>query len=109
MLAGTTMSRRSMFMYGSQLEHSERGHVGSGLGKSPAFGSPGIATPTRTINTTGESTTVDGLEFIFQNAPGSEAPAELTFYLPAKKAFCGGRSGIAQYAQPLHAARRKGA
>jgi alkyl sulfatase BDS1-like metallo-beta-lactamase superfamily hydrolase len=88
-LAGSTMSRRSMFMYGSQLERSPRGHVGSGLGKSPAFGSPGIAPPTTVIDTTGESHTIDGVEFVFQNAPGSEAPAELTFYLPELKAFCG--------------------
>jgi alkyl sulfatase BDS1-like metallo-beta-lactamase superfamily hydrolase len=88
-IAGTTMSRRSMFMYGSQLEHSPRGHVDSGLGKSPAFGSPGISAPTRVIDTTGETMTIDGVEFVFQNAPGSEAPAELTFYLPQKKAFCG--------------------
>ena len=88
-IAGTTMSRRSMFMYGSQLEHSDRGHVDSGLGKGPAFGSPGIVSPTRIIDRTGETVTIDGVEFIFQNAPGSEAPAELTFYLPQLKAFCG--------------------
>ena len=88
-IAGTTMSRRSMFMYGSQLERSPFGHVGSGLGKGPAFGSPGLATPTRVISQTGERVTIDGVNFIFQNAAGSEAPAELTFYLPEKKAFCG--------------------
>jgi alkyl sulfatase BDS1-like metallo-beta-lactamase superfamily hydrolase len=88
-LAGTTMSRRSMFMYGSQLEHSARGHVDTGLGKGPAFGSVSIAQPTRIITTTGETMTIDGVEFIFQNVPGSEAPAELTFYLPQLKAFGG--------------------
>ena len=88
-VAGTTMSRRSMFMYGSQLERSAFGHIGSGLGKGPAFGSPGITTPTRVISQTGEKATIDGVDFIFQNAAGSEAPAELTFYLPEKKAFCG--------------------
>lgn len=88
-IAGTTMSRRSMYMYGSQLERSPRGHVDSGLGKGPALGSPGIAAPTRTITTTGETLTIDGVDFVFQNAPGSEAPAELTFYLPQHKAFCG--------------------
>lgn len=88
-IVGSTMSRRAIFMYGSQLEHSARGHVGSGLGKSPAFGSPSIAEPTRIIETTGETVMIDGVEFIFQNAPGSEAPAELTFYLPKLKAFCG--------------------
>ncbi|HEY6130733.1 MAG TPA: alkyl sulfatase dimerization domain-containing protein, partial [Halioglobus sp.] len=88
-IAGTTMGRRAMYMYGSQLEHSARGHVDSALGKSPAPGSPGIVAPTRTITTTGESLRIDGVDFIFQNAPGSEAPAELTFYLPQHKAFCG--------------------
>jgi alkyl sulfatase BDS1-like metallo-beta-lactamase superfamily hydrolase len=88
-IAGNTMSRRSMFMYGSQLEHSSRGHIGSGLGKGPAFGSVGIAPPTKIIDTTGEALTIDGVEFVFQNVPGSEAPAELTFYLPELKAFCG--------------------
>jgi len=88
-LAGSTMGRRAMYMYGSQLEHSPRGHVGSGLGKGPAFGSTGIAPPTRIIDTTGQALTIDGVDFIFQNVPGSEAPAEMTFYLPALKAFCG--------------------
>ena len=88
-VVGSTMSRRAMFMYGSQLEHSVRGHVGSGLGKGPAFGSPSIAEPTRIIDSTGDTVLVDGVEFIFQNAAGSEAPAELTFYLPQFKAFCG--------------------
>ncbi len=88
-LAGSTMSRRAMFMYGSQLEHSPRGHVGSGLGKGPAFGSPGIAQPTVSITETGQRLILDGVEFVFQYAPESEAPAELTFYLPEKKAFCG--------------------
>ena len=88
-IVGSTMSRRSMYMYGSQLEHSAKGHIGSGLGKGPAFGSPGIATPTHIIDATGESIIIDGVEFIFQNAAGSEAPAELTFYLPELKAFCG--------------------
>ena len=88
-IAGTTMSRRAMYMYGGQLERSPLGHVDTGLGKSPAFGSPGIARPTRIIDTTGERLSIDGVEFVFQNAAGSEAPAELTFYLPDKKAFSG--------------------
>lgn len=88
-LAGTTMSRRAMYMYGSQLERSARGHVDTGLGKGPAFGSPGILAPTHIIDSTGTQLTIDGVQFIFQNVPGSEAPAELTFYLPQLKAFCG--------------------
>ena len=33
--------------------------------------------------------TIDGVKFVFQNAPGSEAPSEMTFYLPDSKTFCG--------------------
>ena len=53
--------------------------------------------------------TLDGVRFVFHNVPGSEAPAELTFYLPEKKALCARRSADAHHAQPLHAARRQGA
>jgi alkyl sulfatase BDS1-like metallo-beta-lactamase superfamily hydrolase len=87
-LAGTTMSRRAVYMYGRQLERSPTGHVGSGLGKSPAFGSPGIRKPDIVIRDTGQKLTIDGVDFVFQNVAHSEAPAELTFYLPQKKAFC---------------------
>jgi len=88
-IAGTAMSRRAMFMYGKQLARSERGHVDSGLGISPAFGTFGLLEPTEIIDHTPQTLVIDGLEFIFQNAPGSEAPAELTFYLPRVKAFNG--------------------
>ena len=88
-IAGTAMSRRAMFMYGKQLPRSERGHVDSGLGISPAFGSFGLLQPTEIIDRTPQALVIDGIEFVFQNAPGSEAPAELTFYLPHVKAFNG--------------------
>jgi alkyl sulfatase BDS1-like metallo-beta-lactamase superfamily hydrolase len=89
-IAGTTMGRRSTYMYGRRLDRSERGHVGSGLGKSPAFGGmTGILAPTRLVDHTPQAMSIDGVDFVFQNAPGSEAPAELTFYLPRYRAFCG--------------------
>ena len=88
-IAGPAMSRRAMFMYGKQLARSERGHVDSGLGKSPAFGTFGLLESTEIIDRTPQTLEIDGIEFIFQNAPGSEAPAELTFYLPHVKAFNG--------------------
>lgn len=88
-IAGAAMSRRAIFMYGKQLARSERGHIDSGLGKSPAFGTSGLLEPTEIIDHTPQTLEIDGIEFIFQNAPGSEAPAELTFYLPHAKAFNG--------------------
>ncbi len=88
-VAGVAMSRRSLFMYGPRLPRGERGHIGSGLGKAPAIGTIGILPPTQTISKTTTELTIDGVKFVFQNAPGSEAPAELTFYLPDLKTFCG--------------------
>ncbi|MDG2306723.1 MAG: alkyl sulfatase dimerization domain-containing protein [Candidatus Binatia bacterium] len=88
-LAGIAMGRRASFMYGFALERGPRGHVDSGLGKSPARGSFGILQPTDIIDHTPQKMEIDGVEFIFQYAPESEAPAELTFYLPERKAFCG--------------------
>jgi len=88
-LAGVTMLRRSIFMYGKSLAHTPRGHIDTGLGKSPAYGTVGILAPTELITRTGQELTIDGLRFVFQNTPASEAPAEMTFYLPELKAFCG--------------------
>ncbi len=88
-IAGVTMSRRALYMFGLRLPRGERGHVGSGLGKGPAHGTFGILQPTETISKTTTELTIDGVQFVFQNAPGSEAPAELTFYLPDLKTFCG--------------------
>ena len=88
-IAGIAMGRRAMLMYGKQLARSERGHVDSGLGKGPAFGNFGILKPTEIIDHTPQSLKIDGVEFVFQNAPESEAPAELTFYLPQFNAYHG--------------------
>lgn len=88
-IAGPAMVRRSMLMYGKNLQRSSRGLVGNGLGKHPAYGTFGILVPTDTISQTGEERVIDGVRFVFQHVPDSEAPAELTFYLPEQKAFCG--------------------
>lgn len=88
-IAGTAMSRRAMYMYGKRLARNDRGHVGTGLGKGPAFGTFGMASPTELVSETGTQLTIDGVDFVFQTVSGSEAPAEFTFYLPKQKAFCG--------------------
>lgn len=88
-LAGTAMGRRAAFMYGFGLERSPRGHIGSGLGKEPARGTFGIAIPTESIDHTGQKLTIDGVDFVFQYTPESEAPAEFLFHLPQKNALFG--------------------
>ncbi len=88
-IAGIAMGRRADYMYGKRLARSERGHVGSGLGKNPALGTFGILAPTEIIDHTSQEKVIDGVRLLFQNVPESESPAELTFYIPDSKAFCG--------------------
>lgn len=87
-LAGVAMSRRASFMYGMPLARSERGHVDTGLGKQPARGAIDIAEPTDLVDHTPQEMDIDGVRFVFQYAPDSEAPAELTFYLPDTQTYC---------------------
>ncbi len=89
LVAGIVMGRRSLYMYGRLLPRSPTGHIGSGLGKAPAYGSISILAPTEIVDRTLQEKVIDGVRFVFQHVPGSEAPAEFTFYLPEYKAFCG--------------------
>ncbi len=88
LLAGPAMARRAAYMYGFRLARSPRGHVDSGLGKEPGRGSTTILPPTDLVEGTPQEMTLDGLRFVFQYAPETEAPAELMFHLPDQKAFC---------------------
>jgi len=45
-------------------------------------GSVALLRPTDLIIATGDKRTIDGLEFEFQMAPNSEAPAEMHFFIP---------------------------
>ena len=74
-IAGTAMSRRAMYMYGKRLAREERGHVGTGLGKGPAFGSFGLKKPPFTFRAITELS-IDGA-LRFSNVSGSEAPLNL--------------------------------
>ncbi len=87
-LAGITMSRRAGFMYGTALPRSATGHVDTGLGKAPAGGTVSILEPTELVSSTPDDREIDGVAFRFQYTPASEAPAELTFYLPGSRAWC---------------------
>ena len=88
-LAGTAMGRRAMFMYGGALARDAKGHVDTGLGKGLPVGTITIRPPTVLIDRTPQEMELDGVRFVFQYAPESEAPAELTFYLPDLRAWCG--------------------
>jgi len=83
------MGRRAAFMYGASLPRSPLGHVDTGLGKAPSVGTISIREPTAIVDRTPQEMELDGVKFVFQYTPESEAPAELTFYLPEHKAWCG--------------------
>lgn len=86
--AGTAMTRRAAYMYGTLLARGPAGQVGCGLGQNTSTGEVAVIVPTLDITTTGETHVVDGVEIEFQMAPGSEAPAEMHFYFPQFRALC---------------------
>jgi alkyl sulfatase BDS1-like metallo-beta-lactamase superfamily hydrolase len=88
-LAGTAMGRRAGFQFGTNLPIGPRGYVDTGLGKTPLAGTTTFALPTDLVDRTPQELELDGVPFVFQYTPESEAPAELAFYLPASKAYCG--------------------
>jgi alkyl sulfatase BDS1-like metallo-beta-lactamase superfamily hydrolase len=87
-LAGNAMNRRATYMYGNLLPASATGYVTTGLGAAVSMGTTGFIVPSDFICETGETRTIDGVEIEFQMTPGTEAPAEFVFYLPAFKALC---------------------
>ncbi|WP_085688182.1 MULTISPECIES: alkyl/aryl-sulfatase [unclassified Pseudomonas] len=94
-LAGPAMARRSMYQFGKNLTPGVTGIVDTGLGKNVAYGSMGILPPTQIIDQPIQPLVLDGVNFVFHNMPGAEAPAELTFSIPALKAY-GGAELLAQ-------------
>ena len=94
-LVGTAMTRRSSYQFGRDLERSATGLVDTGLGKGVVYGQVGILRPTLLIEQPTQDLELDGVRFVFHNVPGAEAPSELTFTIPARKAY-GGAENLAQ-------------
>jgi alkyl sulfatase BDS1-like metallo-beta-lactamase superfamily hydrolase len=86
--AGTAMGRRAGYMYGAALARGPLGQVGAGLGQTTSTGTVTLIAPTIDITTTGQSQTIDGVPIVFQMAPGTEAPSEMHFYFPERRALC---------------------
>lgn len=81
-IAGPAMLRRAQYQFGPLLAKGARGQVDCGLGKSMAAGSVALLRPTDLIMATGDRRVIDGVDFEFQMAPNSEAPAEMHFFVP---------------------------
>ncbi len=85
--AGNAMARRSWMQYGQLLPASPYGHVDQSIGKRVSVGTIGLIAPTIIIEEDFEELTIDGVKMVFQNTPGTEAPAEMNTYFPEWKAF----------------------
>ncbi|MEU5406033.1 alkyl/aryl-sulfatase [Nocardia asteroides] len=86
--AGTAMARRAAYMYGAALPRGPLGSVGAGLGPTTSTGTPTLIAPTVRVDHTGQAVTVDGIAIEFQMTPGTEAPSEMNFYFPDRRALC---------------------
>lgn len=86
-MAGTAMSRRASYMYGNLLKPDVKGQVNAGLGTTTSAGTVTLIPPTNIITETGQKESIDGLTYEFLMAPGSEAPAEMLWFIEEKKAI----------------------
>ena len=86
--AGTAMLRRGMYHTGMNLPVGTTGTIGVGLGPGTSMGTVGLIAPTLEITHTGQEETLDGVRIVFQITPGTEAPAEMNFHFPQRRALC---------------------
>jgi len=88
-LAGNAMSRRAAYQYGATLGRSELGIVDAALAKGLSTGEITYVKPQYELNHEDEieTLTIDGLEMVFLDASGTEAPSEMVTYIPSMKAL----------------------
>lgn len=85
--AGNAMTRRASYQYGAVIPSSPFAQVDSAIGKALSRGTVGLIAPNRVIEDDFEELTVDGIRMVFQNTPGTEAPAEMNTWFPDLKVF----------------------
>ena len=85
--AGNAMSRRAALQYGRLIPSSPFGQVDSAIGKGLAAGTTGLIAPSLVIEEDYETHVIDGVTMVFQNTPGTEAPAEMNTWFPEQRVF----------------------
>jgi len=85
-IAGPAMTRRGRFQFGMTLPCGPEGEMTSGLGPRIPVGKVALIAPTDIIKATGQEMTLGDVRLVFQLTPGTEAPAEMNFYLPQLRA-----------------------
>ncbi|WP_037823510.1 alkyl/aryl-sulfatase [Streptomyces sp. NRRL B-24720] len=84
-VAGPAMLRRAQYMYGVGLPAAPDGAIGFGLGQGTSSGKVGLIPPTDLITETGQVLELGGIRLEFQLTPGTEAPAEMNFFIPGRR------------------------
>jgi alkyl sulfatase BDS1-like metallo-beta-lactamase superfamily hydrolase len=87
-IAGNAMGRRAQYQFGFGIAPGAEGQMTSGIGSAVSAGTFTLIAPTRTIERTGETLTIDGVRIEFQVTPGSEAPADMNFFFPDLGVLC---------------------
>ena len=89
-LAGNAMSRRVSYQYGTVLPIGETGIVDAALSNAVAKGELSYVKPIETnLKSDIEQWNIDGIEFIFMDASGTEATSESVAYIPSMNAIWG--------------------
>jgi alkyl sulfatase BDS1-like metallo-beta-lactamase superfamily hydrolase len=98
---GNAMGRRATYMYGRVLPADQKGDVGAGLGSTVANGTITMVPAERLTviknaadNTGTHRKTIDGIDFDFLLTPGTEAPAEMHFFVHRYNALCTGENVV---------------
>lgn len=80
--AGNAMLRRTIYYSGLMLPEGPEGSVGAGLGPGVSNGRQSFVPPTEELQEDLTERTIDGVQFVFMSANGTEAPSEFVFFLP---------------------------
>ncbi|QUI23174.1 MBL fold metallo-hydrolase [Vallitalea pronyensis] len=90
--AGVAMSRRSDYMYGEILLRDEKGQIDCGIGKYASIGTITLWDNLKTIRRGNNEKycekIIDGITIQFHLSPNSEAPSEMSFYIPSETTLC---------------------
>lgn len=91
-LAGNAMSRRAAYQYGATLGRNEHGIVDAALSKGISTGEITYVAPDYELNQNGEieNLSIDGVDMVFLDASGTEAPSEMVTFIPSMKALWAG-------------------
>lgn len=83
--AGTAMPRRAQFQFAMGLPRGAKGFVDGGMGQAIGGGTITTLRPSMEIKEDIETHTFDGIEVVFTLCQETEAPSEMTMYLPKWK------------------------